>query len=112
MGERERERDVFDETPKERERSRPQEEDFCCRLFLCIITSKNKAGRLLCFQRCFDDDDDDDDDDVVFSPWGRIHRRQIRNRARELCRPQQRAARAVRPVCLDVREHQHERDEQ
>ena len=33
----------------------------------------------------------------------------IANRAS--CRPQ-RAARAVRPVCLDVREHQHERDDQ
>ena len=69
----ERERDVFDETPKERERSTPRR-----RLLLPSLSVyyyvKKKAGRL-CFQRCFDDDDDgddDDDDDIVFSPWGRM----------------------------------------
>ena len=52
---RERERDVFDETPKERESVVPpqEEEDFCCCLLLCITTSKKKRRAFVLSKKVF-----------------------------------------------------------
>ena len=72
--------------------------------------SPKRLSLCLChFQTCFDDDDDDDD--VVFSPkWGRCGTPNPESRIARAVSSTTRSARS--PGVLDVREHQHERDDQ